>query len=138
MTPWVIRAYVTEEHRFLLSAWYGGLEPHVQAALDVVLGVLRQTPDWLDPKTDLFKELVERHAGLSEIRFYVDEPRPRQHPTRRRFRVPGIYRPTNRDFIAILGCEKQGMNAIPPNTFDDALRYMNEFAEGRGWTYEYF
>jgi hypothetical protein len=139
MNPWAVREYVTEEGQNLIRLWYAKQGQEARAEIDVGVAVLRQTPDWLDPELELFKVLVGKHQGLSQIRinFGVRPPGTKKQ-TVRRIRILGVYRPEAREFLMILGCEKFGMNTTPPNAFDDALRYRNEWSLGRGWTHEHY
>ena len=132
MATWRLLDYVTEENRNLTQEWYATQATEIRAEFDVTVAILEQTDDWTDPLIDQSKVLTGRHVGLSEVKFYIDEPRPRAHPMRRRFRTPGLYRPVEREFIFILGCEKRGLNTLPAGAFDDALRYKAEFEQGRG------
>lgn len=136
MTPWTIRDCVGTDGVNAVADWYAVQPAAIRAQIDAVLAVLRQTDDWLDPETELFKEFDKDDVGLSEIRFYFDQPRPRQHPTRRRFRVIGWYRPDNRDFVGYIVCEEQGMNYIPLDCLDQAWSKHERFQLGLGVTHD--
>lgn len=141
MTPWAFAEYVTEGGVNLIRNWYANQGDQVRAEFDVTVAVVRETRDWLEPEVEALKLLTGKHGGLGlgEIRFWIEERAPRAPRTkRRRFRVPGIYRPTQREFILILGCEKFGMNTVPVGAFDLAAKYKKEFDDGRGWTHEHF
>jgi hypothetical protein len=131
MNPWRFWEYVTEGGRNLTREWYGQQDASVQAALDNAVLLLQGTDNWTEPEISTFKELTEKHVGLSEIRFSIKAGR---WSPQRRFRPVGLYRPQQRDFIFILGCEKKmgGLIYIPLNAFDSALKYKADFENGKG------
>ncbi len=139
MIPWRFSVYVTEDGRNLIQEWYDKQDEDVQAAFDHTLLTLRAVDDWLDKDVKEFKALDRQHAGLGELRFHVPTVHPvNKRPYRRRFRPPGIWRPTQRDFIILLGCEKRQRAYIPHGAFDLALRYKADLEQGRGTIREYF
>jgi hypothetical protein len=139
MIPWRFQDYVTEDGHNLIQEWYEVQDVSVQVAFDTTLLLLRSVDDWLDPKVKEFKELDKQHLGLGELRFHISVLNQTNKRTyRRRFRPPGIWRPKNRDFIILLGCEKQGMTYTPHGAFDLALNYKAAFEQGRGTIREHF
>jgi hypothetical protein len=135
MAMWRFWDYFTEDHRCPIRDWYGAQDPAVQAAFDVVVLILRDTEDWTASDVEEFKRLEEPHVGLSEIRFQVDVPRRgNRNPYKRHFRPAGLYRPEERDFVFLVGCEKSGRIYTPADAFDQALRYKTQFESGLGVT----
>jgi hypothetical protein len=130
MNPWRFLEYVTSGGRNPLRDWYLSQDDAVRSALDFTIHQLRVTDDWLEPKRKSskrqFSPLVNEHAGLGELRFWPDDGR--------KFRVPGIYRPNEREFIMFAGCEKRfgGLIQIPNDAFDVALKLKKEFEAGHG------
>lgn len=124
-------AYYLEGGTCPIRNWYVLQGVPVQAAFDSAMGILAATEDWTDTKT--FEVLKRQHAGLGEIRFGVEELR-RGEKQWRRFRPVGIWPPrVEREFILLLGCEKESHGVyIPPNAFDLALDYRQRFLDGRG------
>ena len=138
MALWRFLEYVTEDGRNLVAEWYEVQDPEVQAEFDVTLLLLSATEDWEDEEFEAFKPLTKKHAGLGEIRFYINALAPgARQAHRRRFRPVGIWPPsTKREFVLILGCEKRGRQSIPHDAFGLALRHKALLEEGRGTTHE--
>jgi hypothetical protein len=136
MTPWAVRDYVGTDGRNPVAEWYASQPAPIRAAMDAVLAVLRQTADWVNPGTSLFREFTKSDVGLSEIRFYFDQPRPKQHPTRRRFRVMGWYRPDTGEFVGYVVCEEQGMNYLPNDCLQRAWDSHRRSQQGLGVTHD--
>ena len=136
MVRWRFFDYAGTDGRNRIAEWYAAQEPEVRAAFDVTLQILRATEDWVEPPVVHFKSFHKAHKGLSEIRFYIDEPRPGKHPTRRRFRAIGIHRPSQGDFVLLVGCEERGMNYIPADALEEAMRAKSRFEQGLGWIHE--
>lgn len=134
MAVWKFFDYVTEDARNLIDDWYVAQDPEVQAEFDATLLILAATEDWEDQNFEEFKPLVNQHAGLGEVRFYVDALAPgAKNPHRRRFRPVGIWPTTiDHEFVFLLGCEKKGRQFIPHAAFDAALKHKAKFEEGRG------
>lgn len=122
-----------------MAEWYATQDPEVQAQFDATLFILSATKDWEDENVEEFKALTKAHAGLGEIRFFVDAlASGARRPHRRRFRPVGIWPPAeNRKFAIILGCEKSGRTFIPHDAFYVALRHKNLLEQGRGTTSEW-
>ncbi len=130
--------YETEDRLNLIQQWYEVQDDAVKVAFDYTLRILAATEDWNDSSVKEFKVLTRKHVGLCEIRFKTDARHPNGEPYKRRFRPVGVWRPDSRDFVLLLGCEKWGMNYIPPNAFDLALDYKTQyFEQGRGAIYEH-
>lgn len=135
MSPWHFLDYVTPDGRNPIQAWYEAQDEAVQAALDFTIKQLEVTDDWLWPQNKKlqrqFKILDGKHVGLTELRFWPDDGRT--------FRVPGIYRPTEREFVMFGGCEKRlrGIIHIPPDCFDVALKQKQALEAERGYTIEH-
>ena len=84
--------------------------------------------------------LTGRHAGaeLGEVKFFIDEfSTGRKKPTRRRFRAIGIFRPEERVFIFLVGCEESGVGYIPADAFEDAMKHKAALDRGHGVTDEH-
>ena len=138
MKPWAFDDYVSETNENLTARWYEAQADEVKAEFDVTLSILSQTDDWTEPPIEQFKVLTGRHAGLDEIRFYVDEREAgAARATRHRFRALGVLSRDTRTFVLIAVCEKQGMNTIPPLTFDRALTLRQTLKEGKGSIHEH-
>src|SRR6266849_5914645 len=106
MSLWAFFDYITEDGRNLVHDWYVIQDPAVRAQFDATLFILGALQEW--EGVEEFKPLTNKHLGLGEIRFHVDETTPgAKRPHRRRFRPVGIW-PKLKDgeFILILGCEK--------------------------------
>ena len=116
-----------------MEDWYQAQDPEVQAQFDTTLLILGATDDWGNEDVEEFKPLTERHQGLGEVRFYINALAPgAKRPHRRRFRPVGIWPSINREFILILGCEKQGKTSIPHGAFDKALEHKADLQQGKG------
>ena len=114
MALWRFMAYCMEgSGENLIATWYEAQDPAVQAAFDATLLTLGDTPDWSDEEVKEFKVLTQEHVGLGEIRFNIEWKEEGRRPYKRRFRPLGIWPPTGKDFIILLGCEKSGRTEIP-------------------------
>ena len=130
MALWRIMAYHLAGGFCPIQEWYAAQDVEVQAAFDVALTTLSATDDWSD--TSQFKELTKSHTGLGEIRFKLEGP-----PVRR-FRPVGIWPPiVDREFILLLGCEKNRNIYIPPDAFTLALEYKRRWDRGEGEIHDY-
>lgn len=137
MKLWRFLDYQTEDGRNLTREWYETQDAFVQVAFDATLRILRAESDWSQMEEE-FKVLTRAHSGLCEIRFYVDVyDRVRRRYRRRRFRPVGIWRPEERVFILILGCEKSRMNYAPHDAFGWALRLKADLEAGKGELHEH-
>lgn len=129
---------MTEDNRNLIREWYAVQDPEVRAEFDATLLILGAISDWQDPGVEEFKALSKKHAGLGEIRFYVDTMAVgARRPHRRRFRPVGIWPPIDREFILLIGCEKSGRSYIPHDAFDTALQHRDDLRAGKGTTIEH-
>lgn len=117
-----------------MEEWYRSQNMAVQAQFDYVLRVLEVTEDiqeWEEKKR--FKVFTERHIGLCEIKFTVQE-----RGRARKFRPLGFWHPGHNEFVLVMGLEKVGRNYIPPTAFDFALdAQLNFFRDGSGTLYEH-
>jgi hypothetical protein len=141
MIPWRLLEYVTDDGRSPFQEWYGTLDTEAQAALDATVLELTVSDDWTDREGRQFRQLTRSEHGLSEIRFWVFgdfEPR-KSRPPRRRLRAFGLYRPDQREFIFLGGCEKQrgGLVYIPEDALGLAMKHKQSFEAGRGTTRDY-
>jgi hypothetical protein len=135
MALWKFFHYITEDDHDLIQEWYAIQDPKVQAQFDATVLLLGGISDWEDVDvTDHFKPLVDKHRGLGEIRFYIDERElGAKKDRRRRFRPVGVWPTRNTgEFVIILGCEKKRMTYIPPGAFDTALKHKGRLEEGKG------
>jgi hypothetical protein len=125
MAFWRFMDYITEDNRCPIIEWYGIQDDDVQAEFDLLVKDLSETDDWDEPKPTKrkYRVLTKRHVGLCELKFKVHG---------RKFRPLGILARENREFVFLGGCEKQGMNTIPPDAFDAAFRLKEPFEDGRG------
>ena len=138
MSLWTFSAYHLEGGTCPIRDWYANQDARVQAAFDATLAVLSATEDW--ENADEFGVLKRDHAGLGEIRFYLEDRTGRRgaRPPIRRFRPVGIWPPISEGtFILLLGCEKFRGVLCPENAFDLALRYKRDLEAGIGKVYEY-
>jgi hypothetical protein len=138
MGLWKFFDYVTEDNVNLMEEWYKVQDPEVRARFDATLFILGATEDWDDENVEEFKALTKAHAGLGEVRFFVDALTPgAKRPHKRRFRPVGIWPPIiSREFIMILGCEKSGRTFKPHDAFGLAVRHKALLEQGRGTTNE--
>ena len=134
MDTWHIRDYVTEDGHNLLMEWYEQQDESVQAGLDHAVLLARATDNWTNPEKGWFKELTEKHAGLSEFRLKV-----KSRLFERKFRPVGVFQPTSREFTFILGCEKKmgGLIYVPAKAFDLALAHKADMEAGKGTLHEH-
>jgi hypothetical protein len=118
--------YVTPGGRNPVREWSEAQGDDVRAALYFTICRLRGTDDWVKPETKRFSLLDGKHLGLSELRFWTDDGG--------KFRVAGLYRPTHRDFICFVGCQKWWRGSIykPLRPFDLAMKYKKDFDAGKG------
>jgi hypothetical protein len=132
MSAWLIKAYWLQGGTCPMRDWYRLQDVPVQAEFDVTLTTLAATLDWSD--TNSFGELKRDHAGLGEIRFRLGAK-----PNVRRFRPVGIWPPlVEREFILLLGCEKQRNGVlIPDDAFTLALDYKRRLERGEGEIHDY-
>lgn len=139
MALWRFLDYHAEDGRVPIQEWYDSQDPEVQAAFDYTLRILEETEDWDDPAVEEYKTMTGQHAGLGEIRFSTDVRPPGARKSRkRRFRPLGVRWPARREFVLLVGCEKQGGRVtIPPGAFDQALRYKSWLAQGRGSVHDH-
>jgi len=114
--------------------WLGKQDKRVLVALDATITTLKSEPDWDDPEVLEFKFFTEEpFAGLGELRFQIIERvAGSKKEIKRRFRIPGIYRPNEREFIMLTGCEKSGRIKIPQYAFEDAMAMKVAFEKGKG------
>ncbi len=130
MTPWRILEYVTADGISPVQDWYEAQEDGVRAAFDNVILLLRAVEDWLNPERVEFANLKREHVGLSEVRFWF---KPRFLAKHRKFRVAGLYRPDEREFVLLVGCEKRLRSLyIPRDPFDLAMTYKQHLEVGEG------
>lgn len=137
MSLWRFIAYYPKGKGCPVRDWYDVQHPKVRAELDFTLGILKGADVWIG--RDEFKELTGEHAGLCEIRFNVQFPKPGSPSgqVKRRFRPLGIWRPREREFILLVGYEKSGRLWLPPNAFTLALKYKREFELGMGELHDF-
>lgn len=132
MIPWGFKDYWTEDGRCPIREWYESLETAAQVAFDGTLLRLRGVNDWEPRSIREFRHLEREHAGLGEVRFWLDAKHPATGKTfKRRFRAAGILRPEQRDFLLLVGCEKTGGPHISHSAFDVALEYRRLLLEQR-------
>jgi len=136
MTPWRFLDYITTEGRNLFAQWYAAQDDRVRAECEVTLGILRQTDDWEQPPIPQFKQFAKADVGLSEVRFYVDAPRPKKNPRRRRLRGFGVYRKADRVFVLMNGAEEWGRHYLPTDALSEARRQKARLDQGLGWMHE--
>jgi hypothetical protein len=132
MTPWRLLDYITESRINPIQDWYATQPDVVQVAFETTILTLKGTDDWLNPSRKAFKELFRDHAGLSEILLFPDGLWPLF-----KFRVAGLYRPQEREFIFLVGCKKRIRSYTPPGAFDIAMEYKKAFDAGKGTTREH-
>lgn len=106
----------------------------VQATLAATMSTLAATEDWSDPELKSFKVFTRKpeHLGLAEVRFKVIEK-----SKKRQFRVIGLWRQEEREFICLMGFEKKGRSPYPTDAFEIAMRLRILLEEGKGFIYEH-
>jgi hypothetical protein len=126
MIPWRFMDYVMPSGRNPVKEWSAAQGDEVRAALKFTIYQLRVTADWVDPETRRFSLLKGKHLGLSELRFWTEDGR--------KFRVFGLYRPNNHDFVCFVGCEKWMRGSIykPFGAIDLAMKHKKNFDAGKG------
>jgi hypothetical protein len=131
MSQWLFLDYRTEDRVYLIREWYRRQDGAVRAAFDATVTLLAEKPDW--SKTKMVKELTREHTGLTELVINIKRQRPFRH-----IRPVGIWRPEERLFIFLTGCEKYNRVYIPENAFNEALKYKAHFEAGRGTIHGHF
>lgn len=130
--------YCTADGNNLIRQWYDQQDAGVQAVFDETVLTLRAIDDWSDPNVMEFKELTKKHRGLGEVRFDIFAVHPNtKKPFKRRFRPVGVWRPAQREFVFLLGCEKSGRSYKPNDAFGLALAYKEQFEQGKGMICEH-
>lgn len=141
MSHWRFVEYVGADGKRPFSAWYCLQDKEVKAAFDFLVLQRRVMPDWTAAPSRAsqkqFAQLTREHAGLHELRFWVsNDVRPSQP---RRLRVAGIFRPSEREFVLLAGCEKRMGGEIydPADAFDTALKLKAALEAGRGYAIDF-
>jgi len=136
MSRWRFLDYYTDDEppRNAIQAWYNRQEISVKAAFDATLTTLLGIEDWADKDVREFKLFKEgEFAGLGELRFYITDK-----GKKRKFRIPGIWRPEHHEFILLGGCEKSGRIKIPQDAFEIAMSLKLAWErDGRGSIHEH-
>jgi len=133
MRPWTLRDYFPETGGCPIREWYARQDAAVQANFDATVNILRATDDWTASEVKEFKLLSAAHAGLAEIVFDVEVRKAgARKVSKRKFRPVGVFRPEEREFIFLLGCEKSGRIYIPSDAFEKALKLKAAFEKGLG------
>jgi hypothetical protein len=132
MPPWIFREYLTEPPvRSPFLIWYGTLQPSEQAEVDVLIKEMAATEDWDDvrPSRKKYKQLTKKHAGLCELILKIGK---------RQFRILGVRRIENQEFILLGGLEKAGRGTSnPEDAFELAMLMKDAFRAERGTTRDY-
>lgn len=113
--------------------WYEAQEPKVRATFDATIRTLEGSDDW--SQMEEFKYFdIGPYAGLGELRFHIlERSKVTKRFVKRRFRIPGIWKPQEKIFILLGGCEKSGRIKIPQDAFEQAMKMKNDFEiYGRG------
>lgn len=134
MAFWQILEYQTDEGEHHFRDWYGAQAPVVVATLEATLVTLGATEDWDDPELRSFKVFTRKpeHLGLAQIQFEVIEGKKKHQ-----FRVLGLLRQEQKEFVVLMGFEKNGRSPNPPNAYDLALDLRMQIEDGRGLIYDY-
>ncbi len=112
--------------------WYKAQEPIVRAAFDATIRTLEGSEDWSEMEEFKYFD-TGPFAGLGELRFNLEPTKANKLSTKRHFRIPGIWKPEEKIFILLGGCEKSGRIKIPQDTFEQAMKMKNDFElYGRG------
>src|SRR5271157_4273762 len=121
MAHWRFLDYYTEDDADPFNQWYALQGEQVQAGFDATISILGEIETWDDPNypVSAFKVLTRnpQHAGLSELIFEATIGN-----RKRQYRVIGIWRREQRDFIMLTGFEKSGRSTNPPNAFEVAVK----------------
>jgi hypothetical protein len=139
MDPWRFRQYVTAWDEWPFRDWYLHQSAAVRVAFDLARDALVHSDDWVRPRDQHFKELTDDHAPLGEVRFWThDFDRSGRPLARYRWRVVGLLRPAERDFVMFGGAEERRNRTYdPPDAFDRAWRYYLDFKRGNGHVEDY-
>jgi len=132
---WRFLDYETRGGLIPVKAWEDGAPVAAQAAFTTTVRHLSVTELWTIQ--DGAKVLTGAHAPLTELLIDIDEWAARAAKGRkRRFRPVGFKDESARAFIFFGGCEKIGGVLDPLETFNDALRFWDEWKRGMGKVHE--
>lgn len=142
MARWRFLDYYTDGQppQNVIMDWLQGQDKRVKVVFEATLHTLEGVEDWSDDEVLEFKFFKEGpFVGLSQLRFHMVEiNKDTRKPTRRRFRIPGIWKPEHHEFILLTGCEKSGRMKLPPDAFEVAMALKLAWEkEGRGSIYEH-
>lgn len=135
MAYWRFLDYVSDEPMNHVQAWIDAQDEKVMAELQSAIDTLGAIENWDDPDLEEFSVFTEKpqHLGLAQLRFFVVQ---KQEGTgrqiKRNFRVIGLWRQEQREFVFLTGFEKSGRITIPANAFKLALDLRIQLEEGRG------
>ncbi len=134
MALWRFLEYQTDEQERHFRDWYELQIPIIQATLDATLVTLGATENWDDPELENFKVFTRKpgHLGLAQVQFEII-----QGKKKRQFRVLGLWRQEQREFILLVGFEKNGRSPNPPNAFEVAQDLRMQIEDGRGLIYDH-
>lgn len=146
MGRWEFLDYHTDENppKYPIRDWMAKQDRRVIQALEATITTLKGARIWDDPKVLEFRLFKEgQFVGLSELRFSIEDVNPfnpkQKKKIKRRFRIAGIWRPEDHDFILLTGCEKSGYMKIPPDAFEQAMAMKIAYErDGRGDVDEHY
>jgi hypothetical protein len=135
MPLWQFFDYYPDEGGCPIREWSEAQDVKVRAVFDATVADLAMTEDWEDEDLLSFDVLRRRpeHVGLAEVRFYVI-----QNNKKTNYRAIGRWRTEAREFIFLMGFQKNGRPTIPPNALQEAVRLLNQLNQGRGEIHEHF
>jgi hypothetical protein len=136
MARWRFLDYYTDANppKCPIWDWLGKQDKRTLAAFDATRGILQGVPNWDDPEVLEFKFFRDGpFAGLGELRFHIFEKvAATKKQIKRRFRIAGIWRPDEHEFIMLTGCEKSGKIKIPQDAFEQAMALKLAFEQEKG------
>lgn len=134
MALWRFLEYQTDEGECHFRDWCRVQSPAILATLEATLVTLGATENWDDPELKNFKVFTRKpeHLGLAQVQFEVI-----QGTKKRQFRVLGLWRQEQKEFVFLMGFEKKGRSPNPPNAFEVALDLRMQIEDERGLIYDH-
>jgi len=130
---WKFQDYVAVDNSVPVDDWYMSLLPAERAEFDVAIDFLGRIGDWDSVKKSerKYKELERELEGLTEIKFDTTVQRGGKNLTKR-FRLVGILRRDQKEFIFLGGFQKGHSGPIPNDAWERLLKHKEDFENNRG------